>query len=82
GQMALTNYLLQSLIFGWIFYGYGMGLFGRASVSLALAIGVAVFAIQVMFSHFWLSRFVHGPFEWLWRWATHGARPPFKRVAS
>jgi hypothetical protein len=28
GRMAFTNYLLQSLIFGWIFYGYGLGLFG------------------------------------------------------
>ena len=47
GRMAFTNYLAQSLIFGWIFYGYGLGLFARLGAASALAIGLAVYAGQV-----------------------------------
>jgi len=46
GRMALTNYLGQSLILGWIFYGYGFGLFGKLSVSTAFTIGVVVYAMH------------------------------------
>jgi uncharacterized protein len=48
--MAFTNYLAQSVIFGWIFYGYGFGLFGRLGATSALAIGVAVYAALAIFS--------------------------------
>ena len=67
GRMAFTNYLLQSVIFGWIFYGYGLGLFGRLGVAAAFAIGVIVYASQVAFSALWLQRYRYGPVEWLWR---------------
>ena len=40
GRMAFTNYLAQSVILGWIFYGYGLGLFGKLGVTSALAIAV------------------------------------------
>ena len=50
GRMAFTNYLAHSLIFGWIFYGYGLGLFGRLGVTEALAIGIAVYVAQVLFN--------------------------------
>jgi uncharacterized protein len=43
GRMAFTNYVAQSLIFGWIFYGYGLGLFGRLGITQALAIGITVY---------------------------------------
>lgn len=76
GRMALTNYLAQSLILGWIFYGYGLGLFGRLSVTTAFAIGIAVYVAQVAFSTWWLSQYRFGPIEWLWRTLMYGTRQP------
>jgi uncharacterized protein len=76
GRMAFTNYIAQSLILGWIFYGYGLGLFGRAGVATALAIGVAVYAMEVGFSAWWLRRYRYGPVEWLWRSAMYGRWQP------
>jgi hypothetical protein len=55
--MAFTNYLLQSLIFGWIFYGYGLGLFGSLGIAAASAMGIGVYAFQVLLSRWWLRRF-------------------------
>ncbi|VIO73733.1 DUF418 domain-containing protein [Bradyrhizobium ivorense] len=76
GRMAFTNYLAQSVIFGWIFYGYGLGLFGRLGAAAALAIGLAVYVAQVMFSAWWLRRYRYGPIEWLWRTLMYGAWQP------
>jgi uncharacterized protein len=76
GRMAFTNYLAQSVIFGWIFYGYGFGLFGRLGTASALAIGIAVYVAQVVFSAWWLRRFRYGPIEWLWRTLMYGATQP------
>jgi uncharacterized protein len=76
GRMAFSNYLGQSLILGWIFYGYGSGLFGRASVTAALAIGITVYAAQVGISAWWLRRYRYGPVEWLWRSLMYGSRQP------
>jgi uncharacterized protein len=76
GRMVFTNYLAQSLIFGWIFYGYGLGLFGRLGVASALAIGVAVYIGQVFFSAWWLGRYRYGPVEWLWRTLMYGKAQP------
>jgi uncharacterized protein len=76
GRMAFTNYLMQSVIFGWIFYGYGLGLFGRLGVTSALAIGIAVYIAQVFFSAWWLRRYRYGPVEWLWRTLMYGVAQP------
>jgi uncharacterized protein len=81
GRMAFTNYLAQSLIFGWIFYGYGLGLFGRLGVTTALAIGLVVYIGQVFFSAWWLRRYRYGPVEWLWRTLMYGAAQPMRQTA-
>jgi len=67
GRMAFTNYVVQSVIFGFVFFGYGLGLFGRTGAASALLIVVAVYGLQILFSAFWLRRFRFGPIEWLWR---------------
>lgn len=78
GRMAFTNYLAQSVILGWIFYGYGLGLFGKLGVTSALAIGLAVYFMQVLFSAWWLGRYRYGPVEWLWRTLMYGSAQPMR----
>ncbi|WP_315712933.1 MULTISPECIES: DUF418 domain-containing protein [unclassified Bradyrhizobium] len=78
GRMAFTNYLMQSVIFGVVFYGYGLGLFGRLSVSLALGIGVAVYVLQMIASWCWLRLFQFGPIEWLWRSLMYNKLQPMR----
>ena len=72
GRMAFTNYLSQSIVFGWIFYGYGLGLFGRVGVVTALGIGICVYVAQVLISAQWLRYYRFGPIEWLWRSLMYG----------
>ena len=79
GRMAVTNYLAQSVVFGWIFYGYGLGLFGQLNVTTAFALGIVAYGIQVAFSYWWLSRYRYGPIEWLWRSLMYGVRQPIGR---
>jgi uncharacterized protein len=78
GRMALTNYLGQSVIFGFVFYGYGLGQFGKMSITHAAILGVAVYVAQAVASAWWLRRFRFGPVEWIWRAATYGELPPFR----
>ena len=77
-RMALTHYLLQSLIASTLFYGYGFALWGRFGPAALLALALATFALQVLASRWWLARYRFGPVEWLWRWATYGRRPPMR----
>ena len=72
GKMALTTYLLQSVILGFIFYGYGLGLFGKLGERTGACIAIALYAAQVLFSHWWLKHYRFGPFEWLWRRLSYG----------
>ena len=74
--MAFTNYIFQSLIFGWIFYGYGLGYFGRMGAAQAFLLGLVVYVAQVLVSQWWLGRYRFGPIEWLWRTLMYGTRQP------
>jgi len=67
GRMALTNYLVQSLLGALVFYGIGLGLMGKLSMPWVYLYGIAVFSAQVWFSRWWLARHDHGPAEALWR---------------
>ena len=82
GRMALTNYLLQSLICTTIFYSYGLGLYGSVGRLAGLGIAVAVFVAQVGLSVAWFRHFRFGPVEWLWRTLTYGRRPPMRIAAG
>lgn len=72
GRMALTNYLMQTVLGILVFYGIGLGLGGRVSMVGFESIALAVFIVQVIWSHWWLKRFHFGPMEWLWRSLTYG----------
>jgi uncharacterized protein len=77
--MALTNYLTQSIVLSFVFYGYGLGLFARVSPAGGFAMACALYATQLAFSVAWLERYRFGPFEWFWRSMTYGRRQPFRR---
>lgn len=79
GRMALTNYLLQSLVCVPIFYGFGGGLFAEMALAPLLLLAAAIFIVQALLSALWLSHFRQGPMEWLWRWQIQGRRPPMRR---
>jgi uncharacterized protein len=80
GRMALTNYLMQSLVYLFVFYGFGFGLMRWGGALTCLLIAVPTFALQIAFSRWWLARFRFGPLEWLWRSATYGRLQPFRIV--
>ncbi|MBV8696937.1 DUF418 domain-containing protein [Bradyrhizobium sp.] len=80
GRMSFTNYLMQSLIFSFVFYGYGLGLFGKLGAATALTLGVAVYVAQVIISRWWLARFNFGPVEWLWRSLMYGRKQPMRKA--
>lgn len=79
GQMALSNYLLQSLVWTSIFYGYGLGLWGSVDRVWHLPLALGFFALQILLSHWWMARFRFGPAEWLWRTLTYAKRQPMRR---
>ena len=78
GRMALTNYITQSLICTFIFYGHGLGLFERVSAAGQVGIVVGIWVLQLAWSPWWLKRFRFGPLEWLWRTATYMKRQPMR----
>ncbi len=71
GRMALTNYLLHSIICTTLFLPYGLGLFMKINHWQGILISVLIFALQIPFSNWWLGQFRFGPFEWLWRSLTY-----------
>jgi uncharacterized protein len=79
GRMALSNYLLQTLICTTIFYGHGLGLFGQIDRAGQFAIVIGIWAFQLVASSVWLSYFASGPVEWVTRWFVFGRRPRFLR---
>ena len=77
GRMALSNYLMQSLVFSLLFYAHGMALWGIArTAQVGIALGLC--ALQIGLSHWWLARFQYGPVEWVWRALTYLSWPPMR----
>ncbi len=75
GRMALTDYLMQSVVCTLFFYHYTTGLFGRVGPALGLVPTFILYGAQVVFSNWWLKRYRFGPMEWLWRGMTYGKFP-------
>jgi uncharacterized protein len=82
GRMALTNYLMQTVLQGLLFYGWGLGLIGRFGLAFVFPFAAAIFALQLAYSRWWLARFRFGPVEWAWRSLTYGAAQPMRRARA
>jgi uncharacterized protein len=78
GRMALSNYLLQSLLCTGVFYGTGLGLFGRYGPARTLPLVFVIYFAEMGLSVWWLRRFRFGPAEWLWRTLTYGKVQPMR----
>lgn len=78
GRMALTNYLMQTVICTTLFYGYGFGLFNHLDRMYLALIVAAIWIIQLSYSPLWLRHYRFGPAEWLWRSLTYRRRQPMK----
>jgi uncharacterized protein len=74
GRMALTNYIMQTVICVTIFYGYGFGRFGTIGATAATSTALVIFAFQTIVSTIWLKVFAYGPLEWIWRQLTYRQR--------
>jgi uncharacterized protein len=74
GRMALSIYLMQTLMFSTLFYGYGFGQAGRIGPAMVFFYALLFFAAQVFIANWWLQRFRYGPAEWLWRSLTYRRR--------
>ncbi len=79
GQMALTNYIMQSVLCTFLFYGYGLGLFGQLQFYQLIYVVLWVWCFQLLLSPIWLSIFRFGPLEWLWRTLTYLKVQPMLR---
>jgi len=82
GRMALTNYIMQTVILIGIFHGYAGGMYGKVSRSEQMLVVIAIVVIQALFSAWWLKRFRFGPLEWLWRSATYMSWQPLRIKAA
>ena len=71
GRMALSNYIAQSIIGTYIFYGFGLGYIGQMRNIYAFLLSIALIVLQVYISKYWLKFFAYGPLEWAWRCLTH-----------
>ncbi|RXK60625.1 DUF418 domain-containing protein [Lacibacter luteus] len=77
GQMAFTNYLMQSFLVGLFFYGVGFGMYGKLSRFEMYYVVAGTWLLQIIWSHLWLRFFRFGPLEWCWRSLTYWKRQPF-----
>ncbi|MFO7602694.1 MAG: DUF418 domain-containing protein [Gammaproteobacteria bacterium] len=82
GRLALTHYIMQTLISLFIFYGFGLGLYARLERYELVFICLAVWAVQILFSVLWLHQFRLGPLEWLWRSMIYARRQALRKKTA
>ena len=82
GQMALTNYLAQTIICNTIFLGFGFGLWGKLQRYELYLVVLVIWIFQIIYSVAWLERYRFGPAEWLWRSLTYRKRQPLRKIAA
>lgn len=74
GRMALTNYLMQTILGIVIYYGVGLGFGGNIGPAIFFPVAIGCYVLQVIYSNLWFKYFNYGPFEWIWRMLTYGKR--------
>ncbi len=74
GRMALSNYIGQTVLATLIFYGWGLGLYGRLNRLELVGVVLVIWTLQLIISPWWLSHFRYGPLEWFWRTMSHWKR--------
>ncbi|MGC6426049.1 MAG: DUF418 domain-containing protein [Akkermansiaceae bacterium] len=79
GRTALSCYIGQSLIATFLFYGFGLGLYGKVDYLLQLVFVVGIWLLQIGLVWFWMKRFRYGPLEWLWRCLTYLRWQPLRK---
>ena len=79
GQMALTNYIAQSIICAFIFFGIGLGLFGEVERTGQILIVIGIWLLQFAWSKPYLTHYKFGPLEWVWRSLTYWKKQPMKK---
>lgn len=77
GRMALSNYLMQSLVCAFVFYGWGLQQWGMPRHQQVVFVAV-LWLVQLALSTVWLRHFRYGPMEWVWRWMTYGRVPAMR----
>ena len=82
GQMSLTLYLMQTAVFSMVFYGFGLNQAFLLDPTGVTTVALIIYAAQLVFARIWLSRYTHGPVEWLWRIGTHLEIKPLKKTLS
>jgi uncharacterized protein len=71
GRMSLSNYILQSVVCTFLFYSYGLGLYGSVTHKVGLLLTLVIFIGQIFVSKWWLKNYQYGPLEWVWRTVTY-----------
>jgi len=79
GQMALSNYVLHSLICAFVFTGYGFSLYGRLERYQLYYVVAACWAVSLIASPIWLRHYRFGPLEWCWRSLTYWKKQPMRK---
>lgn len=82
GKMALTNYLMHSVICMIVFTGVGFGLFGKLQRYELYYVVFSIWVFQLIVSPIWLTYFRFGPAEWLWRTLTYLKKQPMRKKVS
>jgi len=75
GKMALTNYIMHTVITGIIFLGFGFSMFGKLERHQLYYIVIGIWVLQLILSPLWLKYFKMGPLEWFWRWLIYKQQP-------
>jgi len=78
GRMAMTNYLMQTVLATTVMYGHGLGWFNTMGRAQLWGIILPIWLLQIFWSKWWMDRFRFGPFEWLWRTATYWKAQPMR----
>ncbi len=82
GQTAFSNYILHSLIYGFVFYGYGVGLYNKLQRYELYFVVLGMWVVSLVISPIWLRYFAYGPLEWAWRSLTYWKRQPMRLETS